>query len=82
MREVGVTVARARWAELLRAVENGEQVAITRNGKAIARLVSPCRPEPTPQAEAVARFRAWRRRQRHVGMSVAEILAAIREGRR
>lgn len=77
-----MTVAKARWAELLRAVENGEQVAITRHGRAIARLVPPCRPEPTPRAEAVARFRAWRRRQRHIGMSIEEILAAIREGRR
>ncbi|MXY36699.1 MAG: type II toxin-antitoxin system Phd/YefM family antitoxin, partial [Dehalococcoidia bacterium] len=33
MREIQSTEAKARFAELLRRVENGETVAITRHGK-------------------------------------------------
>lgn len=94
MREVRVTEARTRWSELLRAVEQGEAVAITRRGRTIARLVPAPHQEPTSlleapspgtqtsRREAVARFRAWRRQWRPVQMSTEEILAAIREGRR
>jgi prevent-host-death family protein len=39
MREVNATEAKARLAELLRSVEFGEAVAITRHGKAIAHLI-------------------------------------------
>ena len=37
MREVQATKARTHFAALLRAVEHGETVAITRYGRAIAR---------------------------------------------
>ena len=39
MREVNATEAKARLAELLRSVEFGEAVAITRHGKALAHLI-------------------------------------------
>ena len=82
MREVQATAAKARLAELLRAVEHGETVAITRHGKAIAHLV----PAPDGDRErrklAVERFRARRRQWRRIGMTTEEILASIREGRR
>ena len=39
MREIQATEAKTRLAELLRAVEHGETVAITRHGKAVAHLV-------------------------------------------
>ena len=39
MREIQVTEAKARLAELLRVVEHGETVAITRHGKPVAHLV-------------------------------------------
>ena len=40
MREIQATDAKARLAELLRAVELGEVVAITRHGKPVAHLVA------------------------------------------
>lgn len=43
MRTVPVAEAKARFSELLTAVEAGEEVVITRRGKAVARL-SPQRP--------------------------------------
>jgi prevent-host-death family protein len=33
--------ARKQWAELIRAVEAGEQVILTRRGKPVAQLVAP-----------------------------------------
>ena len=39
MREIQVTKAKTRLAELLRVVEHGETVAITRHGKPVAHLV-------------------------------------------
>ena len=82
MREVGATEAKAHLAELLRAVEFGETVAITRHGRAIAHLVPARRQELISHKEAVGRFRAWRRRRRPVKMSTEEILAARHEGHR
>ena len=41
MREVAATDAKAHLAELLRAVEYGETVAITRHGKTVAHLSPP-----------------------------------------
>lgn len=38
---VGMGDARKRWAELIRAVEAGEQVILTRRGKPVAQLVAP-----------------------------------------
>ncbi len=40
MRTVAVVEARSRFSALLVAVEEGEEVAITRRGRVIARLVS------------------------------------------
>ena len=39
MREIGVTDAKNKWAELLVAVEHGEEITITRRGKPVAKLV-------------------------------------------
>ncbi len=39
LREIRATEAKTRLAELLRAVEHGESVAITRHGKPVAHLV-------------------------------------------
>ena len=82
MREVQATEAEARLAELLRAVEYGETVAITRHGRAIAHLVPVRDRERVRRKEAVMRFRDRRRRWRRVEMATDEILAARREDRR
>ncbi len=82
MREVQATEAEAHLAELLRAVEHGETVAITRHGKAIAHLVPASDQELDQRKLAVERFRARRRQWRRIEMTTEEILASIREGRR
>ena len=51
MREVQATEAKRRLAELLRAVECGETMAITRYGKPVAHLV-PARAEDRASRES------------------------------
>ena len=93
MREVPATEAPARLSELLRTVERGETIVITRHGKAVAQLAPAAvreraQPVPTEDQErarrkaAMARFLARRRRWRRIDMSTAEILAARHEGHR
>lgn len=82
MREVSATEAKAHLAELLRAVEYGETVAITRHGKTVARLSPALDDGGTAQRAAVERFRTWRKQRRPVGMTPDEVLELIREGRR
>lgn len=41
--QVSVTEARKRLSRLIRAMEDGEDIVITRNGKAVARLIPPAR---------------------------------------
>lgn len=82
MREVQATQSKAHFAELLRTVEYGETVAITRHGRAVAHLTPARDQETTRRREAVARFRSARRQWRRIEMSTDEILAARREGQR
>ncbi len=82
MDEVRGTEAKARFEELLRVVEHGESIAITRHGKTVARLVPAADNERASQKEAVERFRAWRRQRPRTGMTREEILAVRREGLR
>ena len=82
MREVQATQAKAHFAELLRTVEHGETVAITRHGRAIAHLIPAQGQETARREEAVERFRSARRRWRRIEMTTEEILAARREGLR
>ena len=82
MREVMATEAKMHLAELLRAVEYGETVAITRHGKTVAHLTPATDQGDVAQKAAVERFRAWRKRRRPVGMTTDEIVELVREGRR
>lgn len=82
MRDVPTTAAKSRFAELLRGVEHGEPLAVTRHGKTVAHLVPPVDQERASQRDAVERFRAWRRQRARTGMTGAEILAARHEGHR
>ena len=81
MREVSTTEAKSRFAELVRAVEYGETIAITRHGKTVAHLTPALDRERAARKEAVERFRANRRRWRRTKVTTEEILAWIREGR-
>lgn len=57
MTHVSVSEAKARFAELLRLVERGEEVVVTRHGKEIAQI-SPRRRKPTPEEKMAAIRRA------------------------
>ena len=58
MREIQATEAKARLAELLRNVELGETIAITRHGKTIAHLVPARARERSGREAAIDRFPA------------------------
>jgi prevent-host-death family protein len=82
MRQVQATEAKAKLAELLRIVERGETVAITRHGKTVAHLVPASQQETIERQRAVESFLELRSRWGRTGMSKAEILAARHEGHR
>ena len=82
MREIQATEAKTRLAELLRAVEHGETVAITRHGKTVAHLVPAPAQDRSNRERAVERFRERRTRWKRVDFSTEEILAARHEGHR
>jgi prevent-host-death family protein len=52
MREVGAFEAKNRLGQLLDLVERGEEIIITRHGKAVARLVPPQQAFNRDQARA------------------------------
>jgi prevent-host-death family protein len=82
MREVPATEAKAHLSELLRSVEFGESIVITRHGTAVAHLVPAQAQDRATRAAAVARFRRRRASWGRVEMSTQEILAARHEGHR
>lgn len=82
MREIQATEAKARLAELLRVVERGESVAITRHGKPVAHLVPAPSQDRANRERAIERFRQRRAGWKRVEFSTAEILAARHEGHR
>jgi prevent-host-death family protein len=55
MREFGAFEAKNKLGQLLDLVERGEEVIITRHGKAVARLVSPQQAVNRDQARAAIR---------------------------
>ena len=82
MREVQSTDAKARFAEILRNVEQGETIAITRHGKTVAHLVPARDQEQAARDAAVDRLLALREKWAPTGMTDEEILAARHEGHR
>ncbi len=80
MSDVALFEAKNRLSELINRVEAGEEIAITRRGKVVARLVPAAPVDETRRArEAVARLRASRE-----GVSLGRLKSGdlIREGRR
>ena len=82
MREFPATEAKTRLAELLRSVELGESIAITRHGKTIAHLVPALVQERASREATVDRFLKRRSDWENAGMSPDEILVARHEGHR
>ena len=65
MREVGTLEARNSLSALLKRVEKGEEITITRHGKPIARLV-PAVPKPRDIEKAREAARQIRELRKHV----------------
>ena len=82
MREVQETVAKTRLAGLLRDVERGERITITRNGKKVAALVPVEDDDRERRRQTVERFKEARRGWRPVSISVEEFMAWRHEGHR
>ena len=80
MSTVGSYEAKTRLPELLRSVEQGETVTITRRGVPIARIVGIDDRVDEHVGAIIDRMRAARSRRATV--SASEILAARDEGRR
>lgn len=82
MQTVSTTEAKARLAELLRAVERGETIAITRHGKAIAHVVPVQAADRAEREQAMADFLRIRDKWKPAGMPVEEKLRARHERHR
>ena len=77
---VGAYEAKTRLSELLRMVEEGERVVITRHGKPVALLSAPTGLPETTTADAVGALAAFGEGRR-LGPSLS-VLDLIAEGRR
>ncbi|MDE0679875.1 MAG: type II toxin-antitoxin system prevent-host-death family antitoxin [Gammaproteobacteria bacterium] len=82
MNEITATQAKAHLAEILRSVESGETIAITRHGKTIAHLVPAISRKRDARQAAVDRFEERRERWKRVKASRNEILAWRHEDHR
>jgi prevent-host-death family protein len=80
MNDVALFDAKNRLSELIHRVEAGEEIAITRRGKVVARLV-PAAPEEAEQRarKAIAGLRSSRK---GVSLSGLSSRGLVREGRR
>jgi prevent-host-death family protein len=80
MKEVGAFVAKNRLGQLLDWVEAGEEVVITRRGRAVARLVPPSTGHDRERGrKAAQRIRQMRKGVLLGGLPIKEL---INEGRR
>ena len=82
MREVAATEAKAHLAELLRDVERGEGIAITRHGKTVAHLMPPSVHNQESRKAAVEEFLRRRAALPRLGITLEELLAFRHEGHR
>ncbi len=80
MIEVGTYEAKTRLPELLKRVEAGETVVITRRGKPVARIVAAERDRRAEIAGAIERIKALR--SRFANVTLEDMLSARDEGRR
>jgi prevent-host-death family protein len=79
MRSVGTFEAKTHLSALLEQVERGEEITITRHGRAVARLVPVGAISHDRLARTVARLKSFRRGRRLGDLAVKDL---IREGRR
>lgn len=79
MRMIGAFEAKNRLSELLQAVENGEEVTITRHGRPVARLVPVGQSDREKVREAIAWLKEFRKHHSLDGLSIKDL---INEGRK
>jgi prevent-host-death family protein len=79
MKTVGTFEAKTHLSTLLEQVERGEEITITRHGKAVARLVPVGAVSRDRLDDTVARLKAFRKGRRLGDLSAK---ALIEEGRR
>jgi prevent-host-death family protein len=79
MRTIGTFEAKTHLSALLEQVERGEEITITRHGRAVARLVPVAAISHDRLAQTVRRLKSFRRGRRLGGLSVKDL---IEEGRR
>jgi prevent-host-death family protein len=73
MDEIGAFDAKTHFSELLRRVEAGETITITRHGRAIARLVPLTEVERTQRQAAVDALKRFARGRRLGDLSIREL---------
>ena len=78
MKEISLAEAKDKLSELIREVQAGATVIITKHHKPAARLVSEDDYQRLQRASAVAGVRSLRRALRESGLAVAEIHEASR----
>ncbi len=78
MLTVNLARAKARLSELLNEVEAGEEVVITRHGKAVARLSPATRPKKPLPLQELGEFRSAMPRLRR---PAAELVREVRDER-
>ena len=81
MTTIGIFEAKNRLSELVERAARGEEIAITRRGEQVARLVPPRVPDALGQAHALA-ARIRRSRVGHPPSDGTSIRDMIEEGRR
>lgn len=50
---IAIAAAKARLAEIVRRVERGEEIVLTRHGRPVARVVPPARQDQLPRIGAL-----------------------------
>jgi len=79
MKTIQASEAKTRFLQILDDVERGENIVVTRHGKAVARITPESQPDREQFKRAREKMRALRAR---IGkLSIEEILSARDEGR-
>jgi len=81
MKEIGAFEAKNKLSQLLDQVERGEEVIITRHGKAVARLIPPTPSVDSDQARAAVQRIRNRAAALKCKMTMEEIKGCRDEGR-
>ena len=79
MKTIGAFEAKNRLSELLDAVENGEEIMITKHGRAVAKLVPPEGFDRAKARESIEWLKDFRKKHSLGGLKIKDL---INEGRK